>query len=211
MVVAEFVKHYPRLYHMAEAGTWPSIQRHGLLSTSALLDLFEIKGQQRDSIELQRRPASVRIQHPKRGQAVIRDQRPISDVKLRQALQGGLTPSDWYRLLNVMVFFWTELDRLNRLLGGRWYRGRDHTVLTVDSRKLLLAHADDVMLCHINSGAMPYGPTPRGSSTFVPFAEWSGGVGPRSGKLKASIVETAVRYAIPDIADMVVDVTERRG
>jgi hypothetical protein len=27
------------LYHMAERGSWGSIQRHGLLSTSALLDL----------------------------------------------------------------------------------------------------------------------------------------------------------------------------
>ena len=35
---------WPRLYHMAEAGSWESVKRHGLLSTTALLDLFEVSG-----------------------------------------------------------------------------------------------------------------------------------------------------------------------
>ena len=43
----EFVRRYPRLYHMAQVGSWPSIERNGLLSTSALLDLFQIKGEAR--------------------------------------------------------------------------------------------------------------------------------------------------------------------
>jgi hypothetical protein len=42
---------WPRLFHMAEAGSWLAIQRYGLLSTTALLDLFEITGDDRDSIE----------------------------------------------------------------------------------------------------------------------------------------------------------------
>ena len=39
---------WPRLYHMAEAGSWPSIKERGLLSTTALLDLFELEGESRD-------------------------------------------------------------------------------------------------------------------------------------------------------------------
>lgn len=35
----ELAERYPRLFHMAAAGSWPSIERHGLLSTSALLDI----------------------------------------------------------------------------------------------------------------------------------------------------------------------------
>ena len=31
---------YPRLYHMATAGSWPSLRERGLLSTTALLELF---------------------------------------------------------------------------------------------------------------------------------------------------------------------------
>jgi Family of unknown function (DUF7002) len=43
----EFANHYPCLYHMAEANIWPSIEKHGLLSTTALLDLFEVNGNRR--------------------------------------------------------------------------------------------------------------------------------------------------------------------
>lgn len=205
----EFVRHYPFLYHMGEAGTWRSIRRHGLLSTSALLDLFEVDGESRVAIEERRRPTSVRIEHPQHGHAVIRDQGPICDEKLRLALCDGLSPMDWYRLLNGMVFFWTERDRLERLLSGRRYRCRSHTVLTVDSRRLVEKYQANMILSRINSGAMPYGPTPRGRFTFVPLADWPGAVGPRSGRLKTPVVEAAVRYAVPDIATMVVDVVER--
>jgi hypothetical protein len=59
---------WPRLYHMAEAGSWPSIERHGLLSTTALLDLFEISGPRREAIESARRPESVKITHPLHGE-----------------------------------------------------------------------------------------------------------------------------------------------
>jgi len=44
------IKTFPRLYHMADRDAWPSIQRHGLLSTTALLDLFEIHGAQRKAL-----------------------------------------------------------------------------------------------------------------------------------------------------------------
>src|SRR2546429_180882 len=49
--IDQLVAHFPRLYHMAEAGSWPSVEQHGLLSTSALLDLFEVTGEKRRDIE----------------------------------------------------------------------------------------------------------------------------------------------------------------
>lgn len=39
--VDEFVAHYPRVFHMTELASWETIGRHGLLSVSALLDLFD--------------------------------------------------------------------------------------------------------------------------------------------------------------------------
>ena len=41
------VELHPVVYHMAEYGTWESIKKHGLLSTSALLDLFQKSGEER--------------------------------------------------------------------------------------------------------------------------------------------------------------------
>src|SRR5215213_3975873 len=100
-----FWTRYPVLFHMAAAGSWPSIQRHGLLSTVALLDLFEIHSERREALIEQRRPNSETILHPVHGTAVIRDQRPLHDRKLAGCLR-GIAVADWYRLLNGRVFFW---------------------------------------------------------------------------------------------------------
>src|SRR5437868_1160785 len=91
---------YPRLYHMAEADTWGSIQSRGLLSTTALLDLFGITGAERMKIESSHRPTSVTIKHPILGKAVIRDQKPMSETALQSCLVGGLQPRQWYEMLN---------------------------------------------------------------------------------------------------------------
>ena len=68
----DLIKYFPRLYHMAEKGTRPSIKKRGLLSTTALLDLYGTKGKEREMIESLRRPDSVRIKHEEYGTAVIR-------------------------------------------------------------------------------------------------------------------------------------------
>ena len=52
---------YPVLFHMAEDGSWESIRARGLLSTSALLDLFEVEGELRLAIESARRPEMVKL------------------------------------------------------------------------------------------------------------------------------------------------------
>src|SRR5689334_2573014 len=105
MKADELVRYFPNLYHMAEDGSWSSIRRHGLLSTSALLDLFEVSGTARASIESRRRPGSVEITHPIHGTVVIRDQAPISDAALTRCLI-DMEPRQWYELLNDRVFFW---------------------------------------------------------------------------------------------------------
>ena len=52
----------PRLYHMAESDSWASIKERGLLSTSAILDLYGVTGDERKKIEETRRPASVTLE-----------------------------------------------------------------------------------------------------------------------------------------------------
>src|SRR5687768_14367920 len=97
---AELSHRFPLLFHMAALGSWPSIQSHGLLSTSSLLDLFEISEASRVTVEAAHRPESIQLSHPKHGVATVRDQIPMSDNGLRRCLADGLTPRDWYQLLN---------------------------------------------------------------------------------------------------------------
>ena len=199
---------YPVLFHMAAARSWSSIRRHGLLSTSALLDLFEVDGDARRGIEEHHRPESVTIRHALYGQAVVRDQKPMSDVGLKRALPPGFPPRKWYLLLNSKVFFWVTEDRLKVMMKARAYRNLTKTVLHVDTAALLHAYSDRVTLAPMNTGCTQPFPHPRSTKTFqrldsFPFEE-------RRHRGRDAIVELAVDGGVPDIVVFVKRVEEVR-
>lgn len=200
--------HYPLLFHMAEAGSWPTIVKHGLLSTTALLDLFEVKGTRRQALESSHRPDSTLITHPIHGKAVIRDQKPMSDTGLIKALRDGLTPADWYRLLNGMVFFWLRRTRLETLLGARAYRSKRQTVLTISTSRLLARHKGRVMLSPMNSGCTKPFPHPRGRDTFLPLHQYPFETWAQKRRGGDAVVELTVEHSVPDIKDVVTRVEE---
>lgn len=201
-LIANIAEYYPLLYHMAEADTWDSIRKYGLLSTSALLDLFEITDANRYAIESKRRSQSVTISHTEYGSAVIRDQKPMHEKSLLKCLI-NMSPQQWYEILNRRVFFWPTIDRLNRLL--RAYPGQKHTVITADTAQLLERHFDQVTLSRINSGCTRPMAWPRGNDTFLsvpvfPFETR------RQKYRRDAIAELAVDYAVSDIVDVVIRV-----
>ncbi len=207
MDIGKFISHYPYLYHMADADSWGSIRRYGLLSTTALLDLFEIRGDDRRTIESCRRTSSLQIRHKKYGVAKIRDQKPLKESLLNRCLV-GCKPKDWYETLNNKVFFWPTREKILSLLAARAYRSYTHIVVVVDSAAIIEAHLPKVTLSPINTGATVYRPTPRGLYTFVPFSEWPDEVNRNSGRLKKPVVEVALDYAVYNIVDFVTCVVE---
>jgi hypothetical protein len=202
---------HPRLYHMAEGGSWPSIARHGLLSTSALLDKFEVVDG-RVAIESARRGSMITISHPVHGEAVIRDQKPMIESRLERCLTGGMTPREWYELLNGFVFFWLTEERLFKLLSARPYRNLEHDVLILDTARVIEDYADQIRLAPYNTGTTAYEPPPRGSETFrpiedYPFEEWrANGRGRRE-----AVVELVVSGRLTNIRDYLIQVERRRG
>jgi len=199
----ELVGDCPVLYHMAQRNSWQSIQRHGLLSTTALLDLFEIEGQERVAIEQTRRPAGVYVEHPQLGQAVVRDQIPMDDNGLRRCLRDNLTPADWYLMLNERVFFWLTRARLLKLLNAGAYAREAHDVLEIDTVSLIAAHRDHITLCPMNSGCTKPFPHPRGLDTFTsidqyPYQDWK-----RKRRRGERVVELSVMGGVPDIVQHV--------
>jgi hypothetical protein len=210
MDVDELVAVYPRLYHMAEAGSWPGIREHGLLSTTALLDLFEVDGDLRAGLESARRQQSTRINHAVHGTAVVRDQIPLREGPLEQCLI-GMAVADWYRELNRRVFFWLNENRVTGLLQARAYRDRPHDVLTLDTASLVAAHEDNITLAPINTGSTIFKPQPRGVGTFLsiadyPFEDWRRRRGRRN-----AVTELAVDRAVEDLVDHTVVVESRQG
>jgi hypothetical protein len=206
----ELIACYPRLYHMAQDGSWPLIKRLGLLSTEALLDAFRVEDPCRGAIIGEHRPSSVAIRSALYGEAAVRDQIPMRDAILARVLEGGMTPADWYRLLNSFVFFWPTEARLLTLLSARAYRGRVHTVLVVDTARLLDHHGGRVRLSPINSGNTLFDARPRGRATFhtiddYPFTEMRRRRGPAS-----AIAEIAVGGGVSPIEPVLVAVTRRQ-
>ena len=194
---------------MAEEGSWSSIRRIGLLSTTALLDLFEITGDERNAIESQKRARIFEITHPKHGRALVRDNKPLREQFLSQCLE-GMTSRQWFELLNRKVFFWVQRGRLEKLLTARAYRKRRHDVLTIDTRALLERHLSSVTLCPINSGATLYPTaTRRGPETFRSLADYDLPAMVKWRGAADAIVELTVDYSVPNIESLTSRVERR--
>ena len=121
-------------------------------------------------------------------------------------------PAQWYALLNRLVFFWCDRDRLNRQLGA--CNGRAQIVLTVDTKQLLARHARHVALTPFNTGNARRKPAIRGQATFVPYSTWVESawrseaemLGIRERPSRHAPVELTVANAVRDVAQFIVDV-----
>ncbi|MGH7258272.1 MAG: DUF7002 family protein [Nitrospiraceae bacterium] len=196
-----------RIYHLAEAANLPSIRRHGLLSTAVLLDRAGLRGEQRNRFECCRR-----LEHTELSNGVyVRDQKPLPEEALRKCLV-GMTPSQWYALINSRVFFWFDVDRLNRQRDA--CKPRPQVVLEVDTMRLVARHAARIALSRINTGNARRRPATRGRSTFVPYRLWaeSGwasegeGLGIPAKRPNLPPVELTIAEGVTDIMRFVVGV-----
>lgn len=196
----KLIQQYPKIYHVAEAGSWPLIMEHGLLCTSALLVLLDCPSDQREQIEARHRPEKVIFNHPNLGSVVIRDQKPMSDKALIKVLTDG-KPEDWYRILNSKVFFWPTLERLFSFLGARAYRNSQQIVIIVDTARLIADYRENIHLSPINSGATLFKPVARGSSTFLGIDAYP----------SKAVAEIAVVGGVMDVPRYAIEVRNWRG
>ncbi|GHO46163.1 DUF7002 family protein [Ktedonospora formicarum] len=196
-------------YHMAEAINWPTIQRDGLHSASALLDIAGISGWERERLEKRQR-----LTHTELPNGVqIRDQRPMPPAALEKCLI-GLTPNEWYALINTRIFFWLDPERLNRHRAA--CKARPQVVLTVDANRLISAYAERISLTPINTGNARRLPAKRGAATFVPYASWeasswaseAASLGTPLRSRSHAPVELTITSSIPNIMQFVLDIQE---
>ena len=81
------IERYPRLYQMAEVGGYPSIFEHGLLSTVAALDRYEVRGVERFQLESAHRPEKVTLASKAYEKVVLRDQKPRKLEEIREEIR----------------------------------------------------------------------------------------------------------------------------
>ena len=105
----ELISKYPVLYHVTARGAWPSIKRHGLLTTNDLLGMRDaalslpvegrwgrlddeegwrlMEDQERSAVGCSARHDCVHVKAPESSlTAIIRDQEPLSDDTLDRQL-----------------------------------------------------------------------------------------------------------------------------
>jgi hypothetical protein len=189
------------VYHLAEAANWPSIQRHGLFSATALLDRAGVIGAERERLERRQR-----LEHVELPDGVqLRDQRPMPAKALEGRLV-GMSPDQWYALVNAQVFFWLDADRLNRQRAA--CEPRPQVVLVVDAEALVTEHGSRVALTPINTGNARRRPARRGAATFVPYAQWLASAWETEAAALATPVrprshppaELTIAQSVPDLA-----------
>ena len=197
----------PFVYHLAEAENWPSIQRDGLFSTHALLERAGVDGSIRSAVEREYRPTRTILSTG----LVIRDQKPMPPAALQRCLV-GLTATQWYELLNSKIFFWFDIERLNRQ--RRACGSLPQVVLKIATDRLLDRYANQTALSPINTGNARLKPALRGTATFVPYSVWldtswlseAQALGTRLRPRRHPPVELTVTDSMPDVMDFVVSV-----
>lgn len=197
MEIDDLVRRAPQLFHTTAAETWPGVAARGLLPADRLLEIFEVDAAEREQLLTRRRPTARRLTHPEHGVAWIRDQRPLTEVHLARMLEGsGMSVADYLRRLNGLAFFWADPARLEALRTIPRYARDPQVLLRVDTRSLLTAHAERVVVTRINSGSAIFPSGRRGPDTFRALADFP---------VTDAPVEVAVAGGVPDLADHLVE------
>lgn len=86
MDVEELIARHPRVFHTMSATAWPSVQRHGLLSTQQLIDLYDLDAAERDELLNATRKQSTVLRAPGLPPAVIRRDGALVEVTVLDAV-----------------------------------------------------------------------------------------------------------------------------
>lgn len=207
--IDQLVALYPSAYHMAEVGSFDSIENYGLLSTTAILDVLKFREEDRTAIERHPRRESVVLDNEQGGAFTIRDQKPLSATKLASCLQDGLTVEDWCLLLNRKVFFWVSQDRVNALLKAPAYNDREHIVLEFDTRSLVEQFEDEVTLAPMNTGTTNPFAHPRGKDTITKMSDYP--YEDRRERRLEIVRELCVDYQVQDVVNLTTAIWRARA
>ena len=165
-----FIRHRPWLCHVSLATDVASIHKHGLLSTSSLLDLFEVPETDRQLYEREPRSKAVTLVHSLHGRTVLNDQAPLHAGGLSRCLD-GMTSEEWCRELNSRVYLRPVRDRSQCIWKTKLTNSLKRLTLVADTREFLAVYEEELAATSINPGYTLRDPTRRGRYTFTPLRE----------------------------------------
>ena len=157
-----WVRRHRFLYHVTARGSWPSISKHGLLTTSALLAECGVPYSERPGISRRHRDCcSTHYGKELDGillTAVIRDQNALinNGERLKEEIEAQgdhISLEHWYERQNERVFFYPSRSEAVGLAYKYADKGRPQDILVTCTRSLVDAYRKKIELCAFNSGA----------------------------------------------------------
>jgi hypothetical protein len=152
-------------FHLADQENWSSVQRNGLLSASWLMDRAGLNGINRKVKEHGRRKGRTVLPDG----TMIRDNKPLPFVALERCLV-GMSPAEWFALLNSKIFYWLDLSRLesqHRACGAC-----SQVLMVFETAALVSKHEAMATVTPINTGSPMRKTALREAQTFVSVADW---------------------------------------
>lgn len=186
-------------YHLAHTSNLPNIRKHGLLSTSKLVETLGIPVAEQRKIVNEHRPKCITLC----DSVVIRDQSPMPPSALAKTLPPNMKPTDWYKLMNSFIFFWPSLERVERHRAAHQKLNADLSLMVFDAAKMIQDHGDKLFVSPINTGfALRKAANRSEKTSFVPYHEYmtSGWPVEANGTKRASSslpVEVAIKDSFP--------------
>ena len=201
MQVKDPISRHPAVFHTMPATAWPSVQRHGLLSTQRLVDLYDVDAAEQDLILGAPRGESRVLRAAGMPTAVIRDQKPMKF--LAEKISPGSSLVEFLRAINSRVFFWASEARLARLRRAKEYRAEVQIILHVNTCAPVDRHRSRIRLCRFNSGAVTQKNHPeRGHEAWLPIAEYPYDEYRQHYGRAGALAEVTVLDAVPDILEL---------
>lgn len=183
-------------WHLTSPAALPLIHRHGLLSATALVALFEVPEPEATRLLEANRTGFTTLRHPVHGMAALRRQK-MPDGPLAGALAGSDTsPAQWRRHINAHVFFWLDPARVEGLRQAD--PARPQVALRIDLARLLHRHGPAARLTPFNTGAVRHAGHRRSLADWHPIGAYAD---PRG----RPPVELAIPGGVPDLAGLLLD------
>lgn len=170
----EFIDKTPFVYHLTNKDNLKFIVSQGKLFSTVTLAEMALGEQAANEFLRTRRDDHAEL-HLDDVIISIRDQQPITRA-LDRCLTDNWTRDDFIYFLNLRVFTWPNLKRLN--IHFSRYEAEQPIILRLSTEELLRINPN-ALLTNLNSGAtrcIPKyrGAPPRGKDTFKPIEEYDG-------------------------------------
>jgi len=173
MTPDQFLERCKFVCHVGPVGVWEQIAKHGFRTAEQLILGSDLSDEEQQRLLSTPRQESIRLR-VEGDEVLLRDQGPLFARKdLTSILGEGLDVSDWVRLLNQRVFFFTDQLSMQKFRDKHVETDGAQEVIWLSPLRVIRLEEMRLELTSQNSSAIARrSGTQKLADTFVPFASF---------------------------------------